>query len=259
MTFNLRFGTANDGPNHWDLRKDLVVETIQESAPDIIGTQECLAFQADYIVSKLPEYDWVGLGREVDGTGEMTAVLYRRKALLPIEVSHHWLSETPQTPGSKSWDSSLPRIATRIRFVHGPTQRHFVFYNTHFDHRGAQARLEGAKLLARMAQKEQLPVVLTGDFNAIGGDSDPWKALTEEAFRDAWIVADATEGSANTWNGFKVDPERDDRRIDWILVSDGVETKHCRTLDDQRAGRFPSDHHPVLARLNLGKNAAATR
>ncbi|MBT3668340.1 MAG: hypothetical protein HN548_12755, partial [Opitutae bacterium] len=36
MSFNIRLGVANDGKNRWDLRKDLVVETIRKYNPDLL-------------------------------------------------------------------------------------------------------------------------------------------------------------------------------------------------------------------------------
>tara|TARA_R110001592_G_scaffold318820_3_gene596059 strand:- start:690 stop:1520 length:831 start_codon:yes stop_codon:yes gene_type:complete len=249
MSFNVRYGSAQDGDNDWEHRKALLVKTIREAAPDILGTQECLDFQAAYIAEALPEYGWIGLGRQEDGTGEMTAVFYRKSALLPIETSHHWLSESPELPGSKSWDSSLPRIATRVKFFHIQEKVPFVFYNTHFDHKGQVAREESAKLLATILKSESLPVILTGDFNALGGDSLPWTALIEGGFHDAWDNASKRQGPANTWNGFEVPTS--DRRIDWIMVSDKVTVSDCTIHDKGENGHYPSDHFPVIATISF--------
>lgn len=251
MSFNIRFGTANDGDDAWEHRRDLVVETIRNAAPDVVGLQECLDFQVRYLVEKLPEYAWFGLGREADGTGEMTAVIYRSDRLLPVETSHHWLSETPAIPGSKSWDSSLTRIVSRATFFHTGEKRPFVFYNTHFDHRGEEARQESARLLVKLMKKESLPVVLTGDFNALGGNSKPWGILMEGGFLDAWDVAKEQQGPANTWNGFEKPADDASKRIDWIVTSPGVEVSVCTTLDHQKDGHYPSDHFPVVAVLHL--------
>ncbi|HOH29445.1 MAG TPA: endonuclease/exonuclease/phosphatase family protein, partial [Candidatus Hydrogenedentes bacterium] len=90
MSFNVRYGTAMDGDNAWPHRKDILVNTIKKYAPDIIGVQECLAFQADYIVEKLPEYRWFGVDRDVSGKGEMTAILYQHARFFPIETGHFW-------------------------------------------------------------------------------------------------------------------------------------------------------------------------
>ena len=151
MTFNVRYGSANDGGNAWPHRKETLVAAIREYAPDLLGLQECLDFQAAYIVAQLPEYGWFGLGRRTDGTGEMTPILYRKARFFPVNTGHFWLSETPDLPGSKSWKSSLPRIATWGRLYDPAAEQFIHFINTHFDHRSASARLESAKLIAQRA------------------------------------------------------------------------------------------------------------
>ncbi|MBM3289046.1 MAG: endonuclease/exonuclease/phosphatase family protein, partial [Candidatus Hydrogenedentes bacterium] len=147
MSFNVRYGTANDGPDHWNKRKDIVVDAILSSNPDIVGTQECLDFQADYIVSQLPEYRWFGVGRELNCGGEHMAVLYKHKALAPIETGNFWLSETPDVIGSISWDSACRRMVTWAKFLHLESKRTFYFFNTHLDHQSEPARQGGAKVL----------------------------------------------------------------------------------------------------------------
>src|SRR5687767_10854722 len=113
MSFNIRYGTAKDGPNHWNLRKDFVIETIKAFKPDLLGTQETEGFQRDYLAEKLPEYTTIGVGRD-DGAekGEMMAIYIRKERFDVIASGHFWLSETPDVIGSKSWDTSLPRMVT---------------------------------------------------------------------------------------------------------------------------------------------------
>src|SRR5688572_29237394 len=110
MSFNIRYGTAKDGPDHWDKRKDLVAATIKKYAPDLLGTQETLEFQAAYIREQCPEYTFVGAGRD-DGkvAGEMAALFFRTDRFEKLAEGHFWHSETPDQPGSKGWDTSLPR------------------------------------------------------------------------------------------------------------------------------------------------------
>lgn len=253
MSYNVRFGTADDGPDAWGLRKDFLVETVAKHAPTILGTQECLDFQATYLAEKLTGYGWIGLGREEDGGGEMTAVLYQKSRLLPLESGHFWLSETPAVPASKSWDSSLPRIATWVKFFDRTTRRSFYYYNTHFDHRGATARLESARLLqSRIATLHaDVPVLLTGDFNTNGGDTEPWEDLTSGTLVDLWDTAKERKGVPNTWNGFAIPDPAQARRIDWIMATEGVVALSCEIDAVEKDGRFPSDHMPVIAKILL--------
>lgn len=253
MTYNVRFGTAQDGPNAWELRKDFLVRTVARHAPAILGTQECLDFQADYIVEHLPGYEVISLGREADGGGEMTAVFYNKSLLLPLESGHFWLSETPDVPGSKSWDSSLPRIATWVKFFDRTGARCFYYFNTHLDHRGEVARVESARLLlGRILRVEStVPAILTGDFNAAGGSAEPWTVLTSGGLTDLWDHAIEKTGLPNTWNGFEIPNPAQARRIDWILATPGVVAQTCEIDAVQEQGRYPSDHMPVIAIITL--------
>ena len=52
MSFNIRYGTASDGDNHWKHRHGLVTETVRRFDPDLLGTQEVMKFQAEYLADK---------------------------------------------------------------------------------------------------------------------------------------------------------------------------------------------------------------
>jgi endonuclease/exonuclease/phosphatase family metal-dependent hydrolase len=261
MSFNVRYGTARDGENHWEKRKDLLIGTIQAFAPDLLGTQEALAFQRDSLAAALPDHAVLGVGRE-DGRdqGEMTAVYYRRGRFDLLASGHFWLSETPDQPGSKSWDSSLPRMATwvRLRDRRAPAALPVLFINTHFDHQGAQARLESARLLRTRLETAASSnrVVVTGDFNA-GEGSPPYLALfgagpgadAGAVLRDSWRLAHPQPVAAEgTFNGFQV-TAASGARIDWIGVSRGWRVDSAAIDHTARDGRTPSDHFPITAIL----------
>ena len=253
MSFNIRYGTANDGKNSWPHRRELVVETIKAYSPDVFGLQECLDFQAEYIAEKLDAYHWIGIGRDKDLGGEMTPLFYKKKTLGPMASGHFWLSESPKVPGSVSWDSSLTRMASWIQFRHRKSGAEFTVVNTHFDHRGKVAREKSAELVAARAAERagKAPVIVMGDFNAAAEGSKPWKAFAAAGFKDAWIEAPERKGPQTTWSGFKA-PETDSaRRIDWVVFRGSVQALHCETVTHNDQGRYPSDHYPVFARLRL--------
>lgn len=170
MSFNLRYGTVGDGENAWEFRRQLVRDTILAFSPDVLGTQECLAFQAEFLQGQFPDYGFVGAGRDDgDRAGEMCAIFFRRDRYDPLASGHFWLSETPDRPGSKSWDSALPRMVSWVKLrAKGDTSLTFCIFNTHFDHRGRTARRESARLLRRqaLAIAQGSPLIFTGDFNA---------------------------------------------------------------------------------------------
>lgn len=255
MSFNLRNGEADDGDNSWRFRKDLVVDTIQRYSPDIVGTQECFAFQAEYIAAGLREYRSFGMGRDADGTGERMEVFYKKDVLSPIESGNFWLSKTPGVPGSNNWQSACNRMVTWARFYHHETKRFFYYFNTHFDHRSEEARQEGAKLMVKRINQVPTgaPVIVTGDFNQKGGDSAVWATLISGGLKDTWQTAEKTVGPPITSSRFGPPREGIDRRIDWILTRGPIKAALCETVLYNQDGRYPSDHYPVFAKLEVGE------
>lgn len=251
MSFNVRYGTAMDGENSWPKRKDILVETIRQCAPDVLGVQECLAPQGEYIAKALPEYEWFGVGREADASGEMAAIFYRRDVLEPVEKGHFWLSLNPDEPGSRSWGSSCTRMVSWARFKHLKSGVLFQYYNTHFDHRSEEARCESALLLVDRTHDlpESLPVIITGDFNCPAEDCQAWRTFTTNKFKDAWVEAGKKVGPEVTFGNFGPPSDAKKSRIDWILFRGPIQVKETETVLFNRAGRYPSDHFPVLSKL----------
>ena len=116
MSFNVRYSAAQDGDNAWPRRVDLLFATIARFGPDLLGFQEVLADQHDAIVARLPDYDFVGVARN-DGkrSGEWALVGFRKSRFTTVAHGSFWLSETPDVPGSKSWDAGQTRICTWVR------------------------------------------------------------------------------------------------------------------------------------------------
>ena len=259
MSFNIRYGTANDGENHWEKRKDFLIETIKAFNPDLLGTQETLGFQRDFIAEKLSGYEVLGVGRD-DGKekGEMTALYFKRSRFEKLGGGHFWLSETPDVPGSKSWDTSLTRMVSwvKLRDKLQPKAKPLMFFNTHFDHRGEQARVESAKLIRRKAEEaaKTCRVIVTGDFNA-GEDSPPYQSFfgandgKKPLLRDVYRLTHPTRApNEGTFSSFKAS-ETSGPRIDWIGVSAEWKVLKAEIDRTQRDGRTPSDHFAMNAVL----------
>ncbi|MFO0979161.1 MAG: endonuclease/exonuclease/phosphatase family protein [Planctomycetaceae bacterium] len=251
MSFNIRYGTANDGKDAWPLRKELVLKTIQDFGPDLLGTQETLPMQADYLKEHLTGFEYIGWSRDASNNGEQCGILYRRDRFEVIRTGQFWLSETPDEKYSKSWDSSLPRVVTWCHLKDRKNgDRELIFANTHFDHQGETARQESAKLIRRRIAEHvaALPIVLTGDFNC-GDESVAFKDLTGDHFlRDTYRQLHGQKGPGEgTFHGFSGKPG--DARIDWILTTKHFETKTAAIMHDHDGDRYPSDHFPVSAEL----------
>lgn len=252
MSFNVRYPSPQDGADVWANRKDLLCDTVKKYAPDVMGTQELFKEQGDYIVSRLPEYAWFGVSRRGNEKDEYMGVFYRKSALRLEDSGNFWLSETPDVPGSSAWNMSLPRMATWGVFRTKSGLR-FLYINTHFAHRreDGEARLKSAQVIRKWieSRKEKLPVVLTGDFNT-GAGTPPYQELTA-IMKDAWLVSAWRSGPERTFHGFKGKPG--EARIDWILFDAPWKVAETRAVDDNRDGRYPSDHFAVLAVFDTPK------
>lgn len=251
-TCNVRYDEPRDGADAWPRRRAMVVELLRGA--DVWGLQEALPHQIDALRADLPEFAFVARSRDVDpDRSEACPILFRRERwrLDPDDHGTFWLSETPAIPGSRSWDAALPRIVTFARLTDVATARSCYVFNTHFDHRGAEARLQSARLLARRidARRHADPVVVLGDCNA-GPDSPPLQALragVATGLVDAWRAANPGAGERGTFHGFG--PEVRGERIDHVLVGAGFDVVACAIDDRRPGGRWPSDHLPVTATL----------
>ena len=169
LSYNIRYNSQSDGEDLWDLRKWELVDQIQQHSPDSFGVQEATAVQIQYILEALPEYAYVGVGRDNGATkGEYSAVFYLKEKFKLLESKTFRLSETPEEV-SVGWDAALPRICTYAQFKEHTTGRDFWHFNTHFDHVGKAARANSALLIIEKIKSLVSPesvFVLTGDFNA---------------------------------------------------------------------------------------------
>ena len=172
-----------------------------------------------------------------------------------LESGQFWLSENPAEKISKSWDSSLPRVATWVRLKDKKSDgREVLFANTHFDHRGVEARRRSAALLRTRLTKlaPDRPIIVTGDFNCDEG-SDPWTELLsggmlKDSLREVQPEKTGNEGTFHSFTG-----KPGDARIDWILSTSHFTANESlidRTNDN---ASFPSDHFPVTAVLQWSK------
>lgn len=253
MSFNIRYNSANDGEDLWDLRKDDLVKMLNYYQPDFVGMQEVTPRQLDFIAQHLETYNFIGYGRDGIGTdSEAIPIFYNKAKFELISNETFWLSETPSKI-SKGWDAALNRIALYGVFKNTSTNQIVHIINTHFDHRGEQARRESASLLINFVNKKQLEnenVVLMGDLNCQPNE-EPYRLLLEE-FDDSFKLLNGSPvyGPVTTWNGFDL-INTDTRRIDYILTKN-IEVSNYRCVDDRRMNnRHLSDHFAVLINCKL--------
>ena len=254
MTYNIRYDNAGDGENAWPKRRDWVGEIIREEKVDILGVQEATAGQMKDLRERLPDYDWYGAGRE-DGKerGEFVPLFWKKDRFEVVDKGMFWLSTTPDVPGSKGWDTAITRMATWAKLKDKSSGKSYFAINTHFDHRGVEARKESAKLMLEKLPKlaGDLPVILTGDFNCTP-NSDPYAILSGKKAAGTWLLADSRavsksepRGPIGTFNNFT---RISDQPIDYIFIKGLTSISHA-VLETVKDGKFASDHLPVLVEV----------
>ena len=258
MTFNIRTGFAEDGENHWDLRKEFVCDVIRQYAPDVLGVQEACRFQLDEFNKQLPEYGEVGIGRDGDTQGEYSAILYRKQRFEVDASGTFWLSNTPAVP-SVYWGNHYRRICTWARLIDKESARAFYVYNTHLDHRSQLSREESVKLIMKRLndRPHPNPFVLLGDFNA--GENNPaigylmgTRVLTDPTpipLVDSFRMLHPSEkvvGTGNEFSGISNGP-----KIDYIFAEPKTRALEATIIRTNRNDRYPSDHYPVTAQLRF--------
>lgn len=248
MTYNIRLDVASDGINQWGNRKHKLTDLIKKYNPDIFGVQEALPQQVADLEKALPHYAYIGVGRD-DGKakGEFSAIFYKKEKYQLLEGSTFWLSETPDVPGSKSWDAAITRIATWGKFKDKSTSKEFVVINTHFDHIGKEARRKSAELIkikaVQLAQKH--PLIVTGDFNCTREES-AYAAMMDDA--GIPLFDPATSPAPGTFCGFEVNTMKCNP-IDYIFHSKHWLAKDYKVITDNDGKHYPSDHLPVMVSL----------
>ena len=261
MTFNIRYGTANDGENRWANRREFLFDLIKDADSDVIGLQEALDGQLREIVKALPDYAVVGVGRDDGKTkGEYAAILFRRDRLRVSDSGTFWFSDTPSVVASKSWGNNITRICTWARFI-DRDGRAFWHFNVHLDHESQPSRERSTALLAQRIAERRIPsepVVVTGDFNA-GEDNAALPALLGPRpgglgplLVDTFRVRYPNEKVVGTFSGF-VQNEISGPKIDYVLALPGTEVLGASILRTSRDGRYASDHFPVTARVRLAE------
>ena len=224
-SFNVRLLAKGDYKKHngWDERKGYLCDIINLEAFDVFGAQEVKKPQLDDMLSMLPDYDYIGVGRD-DGKekGEYSPVFYRKKAFKLLDSGTFWLSETPDQV-SKGWDGMCRRVCTWGYFERKSDKTRFYFLSTHLDHRGAVAKMEGSKLIVKF-MKEKCKgenAIVVGDFN-VTQDSEPYKVFAESGFlNDTYEAARYRFATTGTFNGFNPNSFTT-RRIDHIFVTNDI-------------------------------------
>lgn len=260
MAFNIRLDrsteTRTGDPDHWPDRRPILVDLLEREQPTLLGVQEAKYAQLSAVEEALPDHRFVGYGRQGGSKDEYSAIFYDAERLEVLAWDQFWLSDTPLVIGSATWGNTVTRVMVWARLRDRRTGTEFAMINTHFDHRSEPARIRSAQAMIDLFQGgelDDLPTLVTGDFNSTAHDSGAYTTLvTDGPTVDTWDVA--REQLTPAWGTFPAykDPVEGGKRIDWVLSTEDVIT-HQAGINVSRtgSGAYPSDHVPVQALVSL--------
>ncbi len=251
-TYNVRTDTPADAPDHtWTERKSMIADMIMTYNFDVFGVQEAESHQMTAMVTLLPDYGRVGVGRNSDGTGEHTAIFYKKSKFSILSSGNFWLSETPNVAGSIGWDAAYPRVCTWAKIKDIATGTSFHYFNTHLDLRSRAQTQSVNLLLSKITEIVGTnPVVLSADFNFDQFSSKYYTLNNSGRVKDAFTLNKYPYApKPHTYNGYDVSLVSD-KRVDHIFVSSHFQVDQVDILPDTYGGKLPSDHYPVKVVLN---------
>jgi len=251
ISYNIRLDVESDGINNWSHRKEFLTSQMQFYEPDIFGIQEAKPNQVIDIAAALPQYNYIGIGRDGIGLGESSNIYYKKERFKVLQNNTFWLSETPNVV-SKGWDAAFNRVCTYALFKDLKTKKTFWVFNTHLDHMGELAKTNGIQLiLSKIAtlNTQNYPVFFMGDFNSKPNE-DRIISLKKIMLDTKEISEEKPFGPTGTFNGFKHN-EPVTEWIDYIYISknSNFKVKKFAVLSDSKDLKYPSDHLPVYVEI----------
>lgn len=245
VSSNIRFDNPRDGDHQWKHRKSVLAGIINKFSPHLLGTQEGRRAQLYDFKGEL-KLELADDHREWIDERMYPCIFFDPNVVEVIESGDIWLSETPNTPATLSFDSAFPRLCTWISGRFKNSKQNFLYVNTHLDHSADRPRLGQIKVLMDeidKLNKLDLPVILSGDFN-----ESPTGAVRRELNHkwsdliDPWLQESKAEVPSHHKFGER---SANGQRIDWILFDKQFNAKSIELDKSSEDGIYPSDHFPV--------------
>jgi endonuclease/exonuclease/phosphatase family metal-dependent hydrolase len=240
ITSNIRFDNPDDGEHTWARRKELLAQTLSEHEPDIIGTQEGREPQLREFFDLLPEHSILDSHRDWLDNRMYPSIFYNPAKMEVKSSGDIWLSETPDVPGSSSFQSTFPRLATWGDFFHVQSSLYFFIVNVHLEHTSEDIREKQIEVLLNEIPKKNLnnsPVIFIGDFNSPPTEKVRKKIDTSEFdIYDPWEKLQLKEETS--YHHFKGQIDNGSR-IDWVLLPTQLECEEIFLEKKSEKGVFP--------------------
>ena len=250
-TFNIRV-PVDDGVNTWENRLPRIHKIVSDNQFHVFGIQEMFRKSQHTTLNHFPGFERVtGNNPAYQDRPVNNVIFYRPDRLEPLDQGVYALSETPDVPKSKSWDTNLARETTWAKFRDKSDGKIFYLYNTHLDHRSNAARIKGSELNLAHIRKNAgtIPVILLGDLNS-NMKSTVYRTLTKW-MKDSCIITETpARGPFVTYSGYRRNKGAG-MHLDYIWVTSGIRVLSYRVIDTLIDNQFPSDHYPVMTELIL--------
>ncbi|MBU1052647.1 MAG: endonuclease/exonuclease/phosphatase family protein [Proteobacteria bacterium] len=245
MSFNLRFGFAEDGKNNWIHRKDSFRPLLLAFENDFYAFQEANDFQIDFLSDLLPNHNYIGQRHPAPARWQSDVIFYN-KCWQCVYSNHFYLSTTPHIP-SRFRGSKWPRQCTLGIFNNG--RHNLIVVNTHFDFE-SDVQIKSAQLIRKRLRCHagKGPIILMGDFNATS-DSACYLEFTSKVDGRPKFFNAFKEPCIGTSHGFTGKSNGD--TIDWILYSGNLIVENAQVITNKFSDRYPSDHFPLIANFGF--------
>lgn len=254
LSYNLRMDNPDD-PHVWAERKAVAFNLIREVNPDLIGLQEAQEHMFKDVKEEFEESYYIfGEPRSLEEGTEATPVLAKKDRFNVLYEHSFMLSETPDVKYSRGWDGDLERIASFFILEDKVDMQAFVFFNTHFDHAGVEARVNSSFLMSQIIESyhfQGLESILTGDFNATP-DLDDIKGLLDNPELNNSFDSMTSEEQENSLSFHVYKGEVEGMPIDHIFVSKPWSLRNVKLERFSENGIYPSDHYPISAEVHKG-------
>lgn len=252
VSSNIRFDNPADTIHAWDNRKQILCDFLSSESPDIVCSQEGRRPQLMEFNTLLGSLEIIDSHRKWI-TERMYPCIYINKEKFFVEESGDiWLSETPNEPGSKSFNSAFPRLCTWAKLAIKESGREIFIVNCHLDHCFSETRVAQIKVLLEEVYEvnsSNEALLLCGDFNE-NPEGLVRKTLmtTRDNLYDPWISFNHPEET--TYHKFKGKLE-EGSRIDWIIADKRFNCSEIKLIKENTEEIYPSDHFPVVATFSI--------
>ena len=217
--------------------------------------QEATMLQLNFFKENLVGYDYVGSKYNVVRGEEYLPIFYSNNEFDYIDDGTFWLSENPDSVGSKGWDAAIVRRVTWVKLKSKYTDKELIVVNIHLDHKGPKSRVSSIKLIKKrmIGIAGNLPVIICGDMNCEQGSQSYYAALNDDFIMyDAYQIAKRRNGVVYTYHAFGLQPIEKRKMVDYIFVTkDFIVDEINISVESPINNIYLTDHNPVIADIKF--------